>query len=230
MRATRRPELLSKWLNMKIKSGLLTSAVVLGMALPLALPVVANAADGSTDATSSSAVTSADKSASVEVTGGNLTFTRDDSGNVEAPSFQFTGAKASADEQKGLTSKTFANEKDTTDTYAGSQLAVDDNTGTGAGWTVTAKLGEFENSDSTHSLKSAVLHMTPKEAAATDMTAGGDLTAGADAVSVFTAAKGAGLGNSTTDFAGSTLDLPSAEYAGHYVATLTYSLTSGPTA
>ena len=214
MRATRRPELLSKWLNMKIKSGLLTSAVVLGMALPLALPVVANAADGSTDATSSSAVTGAEKSASVEVTGGNLTFTQDDSGNVEAPSFQFTGAKASADAQNGLKAAGNQHENadgtNATDAYTGSQLAVDDNTGTGAGWTVTAKLGKFENSDSTHSLDGAILHMVASNPTngATTPTAKADLTAGATAdTPVLTAAKGAGLGNSTTDFSDATLDL-----------------------
>lgn len=221
---------------MKIKSGLLTSAVVLGMALPLALPVVANAADGSTDATSSSAVTSAEKSASVEVTGGNLTFTRDDSGNVEAPSFQFTEAKASADAQSVKATGNQHENADGTnaaDTYTGSQLSVDDNTGTGAGWTVTAKLGKFENSDSTHSLDGAILHMVASNPTNDATTPTANLTAGAAAATpVFTADKGAGLGNSTTDFSGATLDLPaaSAEYAGHYVATLTYSLTSGPTA
>ncbi|UIF28519.1 WxL domain-containing protein [Levilactobacillus brevis] len=217
---------------MKIKSGLLTSAIVLGMVAPLTLPVVANAADGSTDATSSSAVTSAEKSASVEVTGGNLTFTKN-ADDVEAPSFQFTGAKASTAAQNGLKSATFANENDKTDNYAGSELAVDDNTGSGAGWHVTAKLGNFSDTAS-HSLSGAILHMNPtstasddKDAAATASTT--DLTAGASAASVvFSAAAGKGLGHSSTDFAGATLDLPSPEYAGHYVADLTYTLTSGP--
>lgn len=211
---------------MKIKSGLLTSAIVLGMVAPLALPVVANAADTTPAAT-------ADKSASVDVSAGALAITKDDSGNLEAPSFQFTGAKASTAAQNGLKAATFANEKGTTDKYAGSELAVDDNTGSGAGWHVTAKLGSFSDTAS-HSLSGATLHMNPASTASDDTDAAAtasttDLTAGASAASVvFSAAAGKGLGHSSTDFAGATLDLPSAEYAGHYVADLTYTLTSGP--
>lgn len=91
---------------MKIKSGLLTSAVVLGMALPLALPVVANAADTDTEA---------DKSASVTVMGGSLQIAKNAAGSQEAPSFNFTkdkdgnAIKVSTVAQEGLKAGSFTN-------------------------------------------------------------------------------------------------------------------------
>ena len=212
---------------MKIKSGLLTSAVVLGMVLPLTLPVVANAADTDTEA---------DKSASVTVTGGSLQIAKDTNGNQVAPSFNFTkdkdgnAIKVSTAAQKGLTADTFTN-KDTTDKYTGSDLTVDDNTGTGAGWHVTAQLGAF--SDGSHSLSGATLHLIPTGTKTDNGTAATatstDLTAGdAATTTVFNAAENAGMGTSTTSLAGSTLDIPAASYAGTYTANLTYTLTSGP--
>lgn len=110
-------------------------------------------------------------------------------------------------------------------------MTVDDNTGSGAGWHVTAQLGDF--SDGSHSLSGATLHMIPtgtKTDSGTAATADSvDLKAGdTAATTVFDAAKDAGMGTSTTSLAGSTLDIPAASYAGTYTANLTYTLTAGP--
>lgn len=194
--------------------------------MALALPMGASAAD--TD--SSSAATSATKSANVTVTGGSLEIAKDTNGMLEAPSFAFQ-ANVSATAQDGLTTKDYTN-TDASDTYKYSKLYVDDNTGTGNGWHVTAQLGAFSDGAS-HDLSGAELHVistgtkSDGGTAATAPTA--DLIAGADAASVvFNAVKGGGLGTSTTDLGGSTLDIPSANYKGTYTAALTYTLTSGP--
>lgn len=207
---------------MSMKSKVLLSVAVLGLALPLGLPVSVSA-----DTTADSASTT--KSASVDVTGGSLAFTKDSNGSQEAPSFNF-GAKVSANSQSGIAATGYDNTKDTTDKYAGSELSVDDESGTGNGWQVTAKLGAFSDSAS-HNLTGAVLHMKSDTSEATGVTIPtADLTAGDAAQPIFTAAKDAGLGTSTADYKGTTLDIPSAEYAGTYTADLTYTLTSGPTA
>lgn len=205
---------------MKMKAKLLISAVALGMALPLALPVVANAADADPAAT-------ADKSASVTVTGGDLSFGTDaTSSGIEAPSFTF--AASVSNKSQTLSPTNFTDTKNSaTDKYAGSNLAVDDETGTGSGWNVTANLGAFTGTQSL----GATLNMvttTPKAGeAATSATT--PLVAGGTPTPVFSAAKGNGMGTSTADFAKSTLDLPADAYAGTYTAALTYTLTSGPT-
>ncbi|MCI1553079.1 MAG: WxL domain-containing protein [Levilactobacillus sp.] len=210
-----------------MKTGLLASAVVLGMVLPLALSTGASAADTDTTADSAS------KSASVTVTGGDLQFTKDENSMQEAPSFQFGDAKVSTGEQTGLKATGFSN-KNTADTYTGSVLSVDDDRGTGAGWTVSAALGAFSD-DANHILTGAQLKMNAAipsgtaTAPAATLTAADSASDTATAVPVFTAAKDAGMGTSTTDLKGATLDLPSAEYAGTYTAPLTYTLTAGPT-
>lgn len=211
-----------------MKAKLLISAVVLGMALPGVMPVVANAADTDPAAT-------ANKSASVEVTGGNLSFATDKtSSGIEAPSFQFK-ADVSSDSQT-LKTTGYTDTKDTTDKYADSKLGVDDETGTGAGWHVTAQLGAFTGAKNTkQGLTGATLNMkttTPQagETAAADATTT-DLVAGSDsATTIFNAEAGKGMGTAETDFAGSTLTLPTAAYADTYTADLTYNLTAGPTA
>lgn len=211
-----------------MKTGLLASAVVLGMAL--ALPMGASAAD--TD--SSSAATEADKSASVEVTHGELVIATDtQSGQLEAPSFQF-GAKVSNVAQTGLKPTGYQKENtdglDAADTYQGKKLGVDDETGSGAGWNVTAKLGAFTSTDTAkRTLDGTVLHIPSTALSDTTTTDTADLTAGATAGTVvYSAAAGKGMGSSEVDLSGATLDLPANTYAGHYVADLTYTLTSGP--
>lgn len=209
-----------------MKAKLLISAVVLGIALPLALPVGANAADTPAD--------TANKSASVDVSAGDLTITKTgtDGADRMAPSFLF--GSVSANGQKGIKATGFDNKVNTDDTYKNSVLSVDDNSGSGAGWHVTAKLGAFSTgtTDGSHTIDGASLNMIPtatksastKQAEAPSTT----LEAGGDDVVVFNAEVGAGLGTSTTDFKGSTLDLPAVEYTGTYTAPLTYTLTSGP--
>lgn len=208
-------------MNMKMNFKLLTSAVVLGMAIPAALPLVANAADTPAD--------TASKSATVEVTGGNLTFTKDENSKQEAPSFQFK-ANVSTAAQTGLKATGYQN-TDATDTYTGTNLSVDDDTGTGNGWHVTAQLGDFSDGAS-HSLAGAALNVNSASGSIADTTTAtsATLTSGGAAATVFNAAAGKGMGTAATDLSGTTLDLPTAAYAGNYSAALTYTLTSGPTA
>jgi len=137
-----------KWMNMKMNFKLLTSAIVLGMAIPAALPLVANAADTPADNA---------KSATVTVTGGTLTITKNGDSKQEAPSFQFEKANVSTEAQTGLKTNGYQN-TDATDTYIGSNLSVDDDTGTGNGWHVTAQLGDFSDGAS-HSLAGAALNV-----------------------------------------------------------------------
>jgi len=211
---------------MKMKAKLLISAVALGMALPLALPVVANAADADPAAT-------ADKSASVTVTGGDLSFGTDaNSGGIEAPSFQFAGKVSSTSQT--LTNPTFGDVKNTSDKYASSNLAVDDETGTGNGWDVTAKLGTFTGVKNKAQSLGATLNMvttTPQAGEEATTATSTPLVAGStSATKVFSAASTKGMGTATADFAKSTLTLPTAAYADSYTADLTYELTAGPTA
>lgn len=218
---------------MKIKSGLLTSAVVLGMALPLALPVVANAAD--------TAATSAAKSASVTVNPGELTITKTGTDDVDqmAPSFKFGDASVSTKTQTvsplSESDGGFKNVINSDDSYSGSKLSVDDNSGTGGGWHVTAQLAALSDGATTnsHDLAGAVLHMVGSGATSDDSTKAAtapkaDLSAGGDAATIFNAKAGNGMGNSTADFSGSSLTLPTATIKGTYTAALTYTLTSGP--
>ncbi|MGQ4557993.1 WxL domain-containing protein [Levilactobacillus hammesii] len=212
---------------MKMKAKLLISAVALGMALPGAFPVIANAAD--------TPAATADKSASVTVKGGDLSFGTDTaSGGIEAPSFDFSANVSN--KSQTLSPTNFADTKNAdTDKYADSNLAVDDETGTGSGWNVTAKLGTFTGAKNKTQSLGATLNMkttTPQAgvAAGTDATTT-DLVAGStSATPVFSAASGKGMGTATADFAKSTLTLPTAAYADSYTADLTYELTAGPTA
>ncbi|WP_164504789.1 WxL domain-containing protein [Levilactobacillus huananensis] len=218
---------------MNMKAKLLISAVVLGMGLPLALPAVANAAEGDT-ASSDSAATSATKSAQVKVDAGLLTLSKDGSGNLMAPSFVFGDAKVSTKDQGSLKATGFSNTKNASDTYTGSTLSVDDNSGAGKGWDVTATLSDFSDGAS-HTLDGANMTMTASgiESDTKDTLPTAPkttLTAGGAAAPVFSAAVGSGMGNSKADFAGTTLDLPTADYAGTYTADLTYTLAAGPTA
>lgn len=208
-------------MNMKMNFKLLTSAIVLGMAIPAALPLVANAADTPADNA---------KSATVTVTGGTLTITKNGDSKQEAPSFQFEKANVSTEAQTGLKTNGYQN-TDATDTYIGSNLSVDDDTGTGNGWHVTAQLGDFSDGAS-HSLAGAALNVNSASGSysATPTATSVTVTAGGDPETVFSAAKGEGMGTATTDLSGTTLDLPTATYAGDYTAPLTYTLTSGPTA
>lgn len=232
MKVAGRSQRLSGEQMMNMKAKLLISAVVLGMGLPLALPAVANAAEGDT-ASSDSAATSATKSAQVKVDAGLLTLSKDSSGNLMAPSFVFNDAKVSAVAQDGLTASGFTN-TNSSDGYKDSVLSVDDNSGAGQGWKVSATLGAFSDGAS-HTLDGANMTMTASgiESDTKDTLPTAPkttLTAGGDAVPVFSAAVGSGMGNSKADFKGTTLNLPTANYKGTYTAALTYTLAAGPTA
>lgn len=110
------------------------------------------------------------------------------------------------------------NSNRTTDKVAGDGstnkvLSMTDNSGKGEGYTVTAQLGDF--TDGTHTLPTAVLHINAAGAAGT----------------VLTAAKDQGMGTYTTDLStGTTLDVSNAQYAGNYVAPLTYTVATTPVA
>lgn len=208
------------------------------MVLPLALSTGASAADTDTTSSSDSAATSATKSARVDVTAGVLTITKTGTNDADqmAPSFQFSNANVSTKSQtvSPMADGGFKNVNNAADSYDGSVLSVDDNSGSGAGWHVTAQLAAFSDG-ANHDLSGAVLHMASADTKSddTDKAAtapNADLKAGGDAATVFNATAGDGLGNSTADFKDATLTLPQAEYAGNYTADLTYQLTSGPTA
>ncbi|WP_245155334.1 WxL domain-containing protein [Levilactobacillus yiduensis] len=203
---------------MKMKTGLLASAVVLGMAL--ALPMGASAAD--TDSGDS-----ATKSASVDVTAGSLLFTKD-GGMQMAPSFQFKANVGDTNGTKNGNQTVDTSNKATSDTYTGTDLGVDDETGSGDGWQVTAELGEFKSTDGSDKTLGATLTMPATTVGSTTSTPK-ELTAGGAGQVVFqTDTDHTGMGESTADLSGTTLALPTNAYAGTYVATLKYTLTSGP--
>lgn len=209
-----------------MKTGLLASAVVLGMAL--ALPMGASAAD--TDSSSaSSAATEADKSASVTVSPGNLQIATD-GGMLKAPSFQFTANVGGAAGTKDGNQTVDKSGNATSDTYTGTDLGVDDETGSGDGWQVTAELGKFISKDDSDKTLGATLTI-PATTVGSTTTTDKELTAGGTGQVVFqTDTDHTGMGESTADLSGTTLALPTNAYAGTYVASLKYTLTSGPTA
>ncbi|MTV82803.1 WxL domain-containing protein [Secundilactobacillus folii] len=145
---------------------------------------------------------------------------------VSVPSFTFSKALDSADTSL-------------TDAAPSGQLDVDDETHTASGWNVTAQMSNF--TDASKQTVSNGWYMglgmqapqftgdkqvgdSPSDSSATTLNAGGA------AVTVQSAADGAGLGDWQTNFANATLSLGTlpAKVAS-YNATITWSLTSGPT-
>lgn len=212
---------------MSLKSALFSSAMIAGTVLSTVAPMAVSA--------ETALPQTANKSADITIVGGDLTITPNgDKGDLMAPSFNFEDAKVSTSAQNGIKAKTFNNVLNTADTYKGSVLSVTDDRGNGEGWNVTAKLGEFK-ADKGHTLKAAKMNMKGAAEFSTTVKDGkkavmnsGALAAGGDAVVIGNAAKDSGMGVNEVDLKGSTLDLPTAEYAGHYVAALDYVLTSGP--
>lgn len=127
--------------------------------------------------------------------------------------------------------------------------SVTDRRGTGAGWTLTTSLGEFKDESQTKTLKGATLSfasVTP----ITSKTAGNPsaptvstptLTAGGASSILMEAKKDTGLGIWEAQYPSRTLDgvitqkapitlyVPGDNYAGTYLATLTWNLNDAPT-
>ena len=228
---------------------LMTSAAVLTTLAGAPLTaVIANAAN-----------TMPDQTAQVEFTGSfngpEITTTEPDgpdgipgnkddntTGDALAPSFGFGPYVLTGAAQNGLT--VVDNSNRTTDKVAGDKstnkvLSMTDNSGKGEGYTVTAQLGDF--TDGTHALPAALLHINAAGAVSSNPASGTvdgtpkassvDLTAAGDAGTVLTAAMDQGMGTYTTNLSdGTTLDVPNAQYAGNYVATLTYTVATTPVA
>lgn len=124
----------------------------------------------------------------------------------------------------------------------GHVLSITDNSGTGDGYNVSVQLGNFTSFDDAgnptgHTLPSAILSVKAANAVASNTSAGTvdstptassvDLIAGTSTAAgvVLTAAKGQGMGTYTTDlYTGTTLKVPNAQYAGNYVAPITYTV------
>lgn len=157
-------------------------------------------------------------------------------GDALAPSFGFGPHALTGAAQNGLTVKDNSNRTDKVDGDGSINkvLSMTDNSGKGAGYTVTAQLGDFTD-EAGDTLPAAVLHINAAGAVSSNTAAGTvdgtpkassvKLTAAGAAGTVLTAAKDQGMGTYTTDLStGTTLDVPNAQYAGKYVATLTYTV------
>lgn len=158
-------------------------------------------------------------------------------GDALAPSFGFGPHALTGAAQNRLA--VVDNSNRTTDKVTGDKstnkvLSMTDNSGKGAGYTVTAQLGDFTD-EAGDTLPAAVLHINAAGAVSSNPEPGTvdgtpkassvDLTAAGDDGTVLTAAKDQGMGTYTTDLStGTTLDVPNAQYTGKYVAPLTYTV------
>lgn len=150
---------------------------------------------------------------------------------VSVPSFTFSKSLDSANTQL-------------TDNNVSPNLEVDDETHTASGWNVTAQLGQFTDSDGKdvsdgNGWSMGLTPDTPAFTAKTTQTAqvggnpsviGQTLAPGKAAATVETADSGAGLGDWQTHMSSAKLNITSlpAKVA-TYTATITWTLSSGPT-
>lgn len=183
----------------------------------VALPSVAGA----------SAVTSGTTAVSTTITGGTLSFC-----NAAVPaSATFTGVTLNGSDVPA-------------DPLTGPfGIDVCDNTGSGAGWTVSFASSKFSNGSTTTPYSIAGNGMNfpvPASSADTCDTAGQctlatssitalavPATGEATAANLFDAAAATGMGDQTVNFA-PTLDIPANTYAASYSSTWTITLASGP--
>lgn len=228
---------------------LMTSAAVLTTLAGAPLTaVIANAANTTSDQTAQVEFTGAPNGPEITTTTPNgpddIPGNEDDNitGDALAPSFGFGPHALTGAAQNGLTVVDNSNrttDKVTGDKSANKVLSMTDNSGKGAGYTVTAQLDDF--TDGTHTLPTAVLNINAAGAVSSNPAAGTvdgtpkassvKLTAAGDAGTVLTAAMDQGMGTYTTDLStGTTLDVPNAQYAGKYVAPLTYTVATTPVA
>lgn len=219
-------------INKFIASSMTTAATIAAMLLTSGVAVNA--------ATDADAPQTANDSASVQLTAGQLTFGKVD-GSVSQPSFDFGSHQVGADPLTLNQTDDHTNKIDKTDTYTGSAVTVTDLRGSGAGWHVTAQLGDLADAAG-HKIAGAQLSLgggviTPSHVSAAQQANAPTeskitLTAAGSAATLLTAAKDKGMGEWTTDYgksAGVTLLIPSADYAGTYVAPLTWTLAGTPT-
>lgn len=221
----------------KFMSGLMASATALSMVAGVA-PMVVGAA-GSTTAQDSAQVEftkgGGPDITPVDPTDPNNPTVDKDSTTFASPSFGFGSHELDGQAHMGLTVQDNENRVDTSDAYTGSILSIRDLSGTGAGYTVTAKLEEMKTGS--HVLAGADLNF---KGTAYTVTAGAVSTpgnaptfsdaqahAGGDAVEITKAEAGKGMGVFGSDLKGTTLDVPNADYAGEYVGAITYTVTQG---
>ena len=153
-------------------------------------------------------------STSVTVTGGTLSVTNPTAANF--PGVTITGAAQSP-------------------TAALGAFTVSDLTGTGAGWHVTAQATQFANAAATRKLATGSLSLSKPTVTANGTTSAGPtvnaapyVIDNATAVTIASAAVGAGMGN--YDFSATTLTLaiPADVYADTYTSSVTISVVSAP--
>ncbi|KRK98735.1 hypothetical protein FD04_GL000471 [Secundilactobacillus odoratitofui DSM 19909 = JCM 15043] len=183
------------------------------------VPVIGHAADAGTTVQQSTATLKVEP---VSGSDGSLTLT-------SVPSYDF--------------SKTLDSSDTTLWTTPTGKLTVDDETGTGAGWTVSVDLSDFTNAAGTNMSKGNGWTMgtgaqtttyagspTQIGTAPHSLSTGTTLTPGNQAVGILSAGQGEGLGTWSTTFSDAKLNfakLPAMKAT--YTATMNWTLTSGPT-
>lgn len=211
---------------MVIKAKAFLALATLGLVLPLTGTLGVRAAE--TGATGSELVgtfgSPATGSAKVQVKPGELAFKKDAKDSAIVPSFVFNSPKVGT-AQSGLSLKSAVND-----------MEIENNQGTGSPWQVTVSLGELTTTakdlDGTHTLKGAKLNLIPTVTKGDQLSHAANSTSVHDdgkAVPLLIASKGAGMSNVSLSLSDTTLDLPTTTWAGDYTASLTYTVTSGPT-
>lgn len=183
------------------------------------VPVIGHAADAGTTTQQSTATLKVEP---VSGSDGSLTLT-------SVPSYDF--------------SKTLDSSDTTLWTTPTGKLTVDDETGTGAGWTVSVELSAFTNANNTDMSTGGgwTMGVGTQDTTSTGSTAkigdkpksldgGTTLSPGGAPVVIETAAQGAGLGTWSTSFDDAKLNIGTIPATtATYTATMNWTLTSGPT-
>lgn len=213
---------------MVIKAKAFLALATLGVVLPLTGTLGVRAAE--TGAPGSELVgtvgSPATGSAKVQVEPGELAFKKDAKDSAIVPSFVFNSPQVGKP-QSDLSLK--SDVSDVTD------MQIENNQGTGSSWQVVVSLGALTTEkkvlDKKRTLQGATLNLKPT-------VTGNQLSnpentihviAGDQAKSLLIAKPGAGMNDVSLSLAGATLTLPTTTWAGDYTASLTYTLTSGPT-
>lgn len=201
---------------------LLCASLLGALSTTTSLPVTVFASEQATD------------SSSVEMLGGNAPeFTVDKSGAMITPSYGF-GSHAITGFAQSLTPVDNVNRADTADTYTGDQLSITDNSGTGYGYSVNAKLLEIV-SDNGHKLPGASLTLDPQKPVRTDTGTPSVpevykktlVNGGADEKIMF-ATQDTGMGTYSSDMSRATLDVPNTDYADDYKGVIQYTVEASP--
>lgn len=113
-------------------------------------------------------------------------------------------------------------------------IQVTDSRGEGTGWSVTAKISEFENSEKTKNIKATVSIPTGKVVTKTANLNNAPISVSADlnndSMIIFSASKGKGMGSFTNLFEGNDtkIKVPGGVLVDSYSATITWTLQDTP--